>query len=139
MCIRDRRLPVDADSPVGAHPLLGRIAFGENDQPGNLIEVSLTALTSRVMGASRHGITISDRPVFIQLPLLGRGLGRVIAHEIGHWAIGRGHTQDGLMKPSFGVVDLVERTAPAVPAGLMEARVCADRLASPTRGLTERR
>jgi hypothetical protein len=47
---------------------------------------------------------------------VGRGLGRVLAHEIGHWLFGRGHTAHGLMRASIKRRDLVDRTAPPLPA-----------------------
>ena len=49
------------------------------------------------------------------MPLLGRGLGRVVAHEIGHWLMGRGHTKQGLMRRAFGVDDLVASNVPPLP------------------------
>jgi len=33
----------------------------------------------------------------VQEHVVGRALGRVIAHEIGHWVFGPSHTGDGLM------------------------------------------
>jgi hypothetical protein len=119
------RISDAVDSEVRSRALLGRIAFGENGRPGNLIEVSLTVLTSRVMGASQQGVPISNRPAFIQMLLLGRGLGRVVAHEIGHWVLGRGHTRDGLMQASFDISELLERTAPTLPRpATIAARAC---------------
>ena len=35
--------------------------------------------------------SVPDLPRRTQTDLLGRGLGRVIAHEIGHWRMGRAH------------------------------------------------
>jgi hypothetical protein len=105
----------DADSRLRLQPVLGRIAFGESGRPGNLIEVSLRAVTLRAAGASQHGVQISDLPAFLQLSLLGRAVGRVMAHEIGHWSMGHGHTQDGLMQPSFGNRELFDAAAPTLP------------------------
>jgi hypothetical protein len=105
----------DADSRLRAQPLLGRIAFGEDGRPGHLIEVSLAAVTARVANASHHGVQISDLPAFLQLPLLGRAIGRVMAHEIGHWSMGHGHTREGLMQASFGNRELFDATAPPLP------------------------
>lgn len=43
--------------------------------------------------------------------LLGRALGRIVAHEIGHLLLAsRVHAPDGLMKASFGVHDLLSET-----------------------------
>ena len=93
---------------------LGRVPFDKNG-PANLIEVSFSTITSRVMGASVSGRRVSDLPLAWQQPVIGRALGRVIAHEIGHWLRGRGHTTTGLMKAAFRGHDLVESPAPPLP------------------------
>jgi hypothetical protein len=111
-----------------ALPLLGQVPFGE-DGPGNLIEVSFEAITSLVMGSSYLNTPVAKLPDFLQQVLLGRGLGRVLAHELGHWLVGRGHMQEGLMRPTFGDRDLVEWNSPRLPpawtaagAGVLMAR-----------------
>ena len=111
-----------------ALPLLGQVPFGE-DGPGNLIEVSFEAITSLVMGSSYLNKPVAKLPYFLQWLLLGRGLGRVLAHELGHWLVGRGHMQEGLMRPTFGDRDLVEWNSPRLPpawtaagAGVLMAR-----------------
>jgi hypothetical protein len=97
-----------------ALPVLGQVPFGE-DGPGNLIEVSFDAITSLVMGSSYLNKPVAKLPDFLQQVLLGRGLGRVLAHELGHWLVGRGHMQEGLMRPAFGDRDLVEWHSPRLP------------------------
>jgi hypothetical protein len=104
-----------ADSQGCSHPQLGRIRFGEDGRPGNLIEVSFLALSSLVMSGSYLEKPISALPKLAQTNLLGLGLGRVVAHEIGHWLMGRGHTPQGLMRPSFSVHDLIESKVPPLP------------------------
>jgi hypothetical protein len=100
----------DASSP---HPL-GRINF-QAGRPGKLIEVSFQELESVVMPGSFLDRPISALGYGLQKTLLGRGLGRVLAHEIGHWLMGREHTPDGLMKPQFDVWDLIAVDAPRLP------------------------
>ena len=95
-------------------PLLGQVPFGE-DGPGNLIEVSFQAITALVMGGSYLNRPVAKLPDFLQQVLLGRGVGRVVAHEIGHWLAGRGHVRDGLMKPALGSEDLVAWKRPGLP------------------------
>lgn len=113
---RLRRPPTIGVSPAKgpALPLLGQVPFGEGG-PGNLIEVSFEAITSLVMSGSYMDNPIAKLPDFLQQFLVGRGLGRVVAHEIGHWLVGRGHMQEGLMRPAFGDRDLVEWNAPRLP------------------------
>jgi hypothetical protein len=102
--------PDAADARVRSNPTLGHLVFDQDDQAGNLIEVSFGALTALVMRGSYMDRPIPELPEIARNQLLGRGLGRVVAHEIGHWVMGRGHT-DGLMKASFGVRDLLESDA----------------------------
>ena len=94
--------------------LLGQVPFGE-DGPGNLIEVSFEAVRSLVMGSWYLNKPVAKFPDLLQQVLLGRGLGRVLAHELGHWLVGHGHRQEGLMRPSFGGRDLVESSSPRLP------------------------
>jgi hypothetical protein len=97
-------------------PPLGQVQLGEDGRPTDFIEVSLEAIRSLVLGGS-----LMDRPV-VQLPhgiqqiLLGQAIGRVVAHEIGHWVAGREHAGHGLMKPAFTAFDLVAPAAPRLPA-----------------------
>jgi hypothetical protein len=99
-----------------AMPVLGQIPFGENG-PAHLIKVFFEAITSLVLTGSYLGKPISTLPDLIQRTRLGRGLGRVVAHEVGHWLVGRGHVQDGLMKRSFDDRDLVQLSVPRLPNG----------------------
>lgn len=111
-----------------AMPLLGQVRFGEDGQPASFIEVSFEAIMGLVMAGSHMDRPVAKLPVFLQGVLLGRGLGRVVAHELGHWLGGRGHVQEGLMKPMFDDRDLVEWDTPRLPrtwtaaAGMLEAR-----------------
>jgi hypothetical protein len=107
---------VDAlNSQARSHAPLGWLVFGEDGRPGNLIEVSFQALTSLVMSGSYFDKPISVLPGLAQVHLLGLGLGRVVAHEIGHWLMGRGHTKEGLMRPAFGVRDVIGSEVPPLP------------------------
>jgi hypothetical protein len=76
--------------------------------------VSFELLTSFVMSGSHLNKPVSAFPNLAP-GLLGRGLGRVLAHEIGHWLMGRGHTRGGLMRPRFNIDDLVGSIVPHLP------------------------
>jgi hypothetical protein len=106
-----RALTLDA---AGSHACAW-LLFDQDGRPGHLIEVSFEKLTSLVMGGSEVGTPIPSLPGRIRMPLLGRGLGRVVAHEIGHWLMGRGHTLEGLMRASFSVRDLLDVDAARLP------------------------
>ena len=78
--------------------------------------MSFEAITSLVMGGVYMSRPITGFPDFLQRMLLGRGLGRVVAHELGHWLVGRGNVRDSLMKPSFDDRDLVQSIGPRLPS-----------------------
>jgi hypothetical protein len=83
--------------------------------PASAIQVSLGEVTSLVMSAEYAGHKVRTLPDYIKGQILGRALGRVIAHEVGHWWFGRDHTRNGLMKPLFTGEDLVTLQAPQLP------------------------
>jgi len=103
---------------------LGRVVFDRDDRPTRLVEVSLTDIVAAVSRADR---TKAYRSMALtRSELIGRALGRVVAHEIGHWLFGRGHAADGLMSAGLRPTDLVSPKRPAVAALWLAAR--ADRL-----------
>jgi hypothetical protein len=107
-------LPAAADGKA-ASPPLGWVMFLEDGQRGHVIEVSFQAIDTLVMAASFQDMPVGIRPRLLQLRLLGRGLGRVVAHEIGHWLMGREHTRDGLMQPRFTPRHLIDEPLPRLP------------------------
>jgi hypothetical protein len=60
-------------------------------------------------------LRVGTLPDHVQAPLLGRAVGRVIAHEVGHWLTGRRHTRDGLMRATFRERDLIDWWSPRAP------------------------
>jgi hypothetical protein len=95
-------------------PALGRLLFDGNGKRG-FIEVSLDAITAVVMRGVYGDKAVPDLPRGVQTYALGRGLGRVIAHEIGHWRMGREHAREGLMKESLRPQDLIDLVAAGLP------------------------
>ena len=89
----------------------------DGDDKRGFIEVSLDAITSVVMRGVYQNRSVADLPRRAQTDLLGRGLGRVIAHEIGHWRMGREHAPLGLMKESLNPEDLIDWVAAPLPRG----------------------
>jgi hypothetical protein len=94
---------------------LGWLTFDAQGRPGSLMEVSLEATTALVQRGMFLDKPMKALPEQAQAAFLGRGLGRVIAHELGHWLMGRGHAELGLMKRSFGTTDLIEPQSPQLP------------------------
>jgi hypothetical protein len=106
-------------------PALGWVLFDADDKRG-VVEVSIDAITALVMEGLLGNKSVLTLPRRTQNNLLGRGLGRVIAHEIGHWRMGRAHMRGGLMKASLSAQDLTDWAAPPLPrpwkAGECEGR-----------------
>jgi hypothetical protein len=109
-----------AVKPESAHgvpdPALGWVLFDGDDNRG-VVEISTDAITAVINEGVLGSKSVPTLPRKTQMDLLGRGLGRVIAHEIGHWLMGRGHTRAGLMKASLNAQDLIEWAAPPLPRG----------------------
>jgi hypothetical protein len=104
------------DLRVGRRHALGRVILVTPDRPSRLIELSLPLVTTSVQGQMVFGRPVRDLPAVSQAVAVGRALGRVLAHEIGHWLFGREHTPNGLMRASIKRRDLVDAIAPALPA-----------------------
>ena len=86
-------------------------------QPTNIIEVSFTAVAGLVMRESFAGRPVTALTQDWRRRLIGRALGRVIAHEIGHWLWGASHARDGLMGAGLSGSALIDQRAPALPRG----------------------
>ena len=104
------------DLRVGRRQALGRVILVTPDRPSQLIELALPAVATSVQGESLFGRPVRGLPAASRNVAVGRALGRVLAHEIGHWLFGRAHTPDGLMRASIKRRDLVDAIAPALPA-----------------------
>jgi hypothetical protein len=80
--------------------------------PGRMIEVSVDAVNAvaSLTGDYRERAL----PPLGNRIVLGRALGRAIAHEIGHWLLGSGHAGHGLMKALLTPMDLVQPFPPVL-------------------------
>ena len=101
-------------SRVVTDAALGWVLFDGDNRRG-FVEVSTEAITAVVMEGVVGNKSVLTLPRQTQKHLLGRGLGRVIAHEIGHWRMGRAHTRGGLMKASLSAQDLTDWAALPLP------------------------
>lgn len=82
-------------------PVVGRIVF-DRDAPGTDIAVSLAGGRYLVARATLGGRPLGDWPRAIAERFLPTVLGRVLAHEIGHFVLGsRAHSRTGLMTARF--------------------------------------
>jgi hypothetical protein len=122
-----------ADLQVRRRQTLGRVIRVSADRPSPLIELAMPAVTASVLRTTLFGRPIAELPESVREATIGRGLGRVLAHEIGHWLFGREHAPDGLMRAAITRRELVDPIAPPLPAAwpslargqLLARRACA--------------
>ena len=110
-----RTPPASGGAAPSVSHALGQVSFAVDGRPGNMIEVSFDAITGLVMAGSQFDRPIPTLPLANRRAVVGRGLGRVVAHELGHWLAGRGHAQFGVMKAAFDSRDLVQSIMPLLP------------------------
>jgi hypothetical protein len=82
---------------------LGAVLFLEGrDVAENTVALAVEATRRTVDDARWVNGRVADWPPSLREELLGRALGRVLAHEIGHYLlVWRAHTPDGLMRAAF--------------------------------------
>jgi len=88
---------------------LGAIEFDADGMPGHVVTVFVDRVLAQVAHAHVSGYRVDDWPPALRNLVIGRAIGRVLAHEIGHFVLRtRGHAQWGLMRASHAGDDLVE-------------------------------
>jgi hypothetical protein len=112
-----RAPPAPGETEPSASHALGRVSFGTDGRPAPLIEVSIDAISGLVLAGSQFDRPIQRLPLANRRALVGRGLGRVVAHELGHWIAGRAHAPSGVMRAGYQTRDLVESIRPLLPSG----------------------
>jgi hypothetical protein len=84
--------------PPGWRVALGAITFSADGAPAPLITVFVTDIERFVAGARFGGARPGEWPRRLRDDVLGRALGRVLAHEIGHYVLrSPRHASGGLM------------------------------------------
>jgi hypothetical protein len=97
LTVRTGRSPIP--HPLGTPAALGAITFADDGTPYSIVTVFFDLLL-RSLGLARIGDAGEDRwPAELRQRIVGRALGRVIAHEIGHYLLAsRTHSSYGLMR-----------------------------------------
>jgi hypothetical protein len=91
-----------AGRPASDGERLGTIWFAEDGTPAESIAISLGAVSARVLGSRVGGRSITSWPAALADAAIGRALGRVLAHEIGHYLLASpAHSKTGLMREGF--------------------------------------
>jgi hypothetical protein len=86
---------------------LGWIVFDEPAKPKP--EIYLSHANALAMLEQARGVVgvMAEMPITQRETLLGRGLGRALAHELGHYLLAsQAHTRVGLMKAVLSAVEL---------------------------------
>lgn len=98
---------LDRPQQSAAHAALAWIWFDTPARAGTEIRVSVDAARRLVSGVRVGGRSVAAWPALGET-LLGRALGRSVAHEVGHYLLASSrHTDDGLMRPIFVPDDLL--------------------------------
>jgi hypothetical protein len=97
-----------ADYPRVAGDVLASISFSD-DSPRPTIVMYPTSIATLVSTTTLLGRNASEWSIDFQELILGRVLGRALAHEIGHFLLrSRQHSEAGLMRAHPPVSDLVD-------------------------------
>jgi hypothetical protein len=103
--LRILRTPVPAE---GADRTLGWVTLGAGGRSAPLLFVSLLAVTETVMGTEAFDRPVKTLTRVLQQRLIAQAIGRVTAHELGHYLLQNARHQDrGLMRPRYIAAELV--------------------------------
>ena len=88
---------------------LGAVVFVDGSTtPENTLMLSVDTVVQSLDSVKWQNRRLADLPGNSRDHLIGRALGRVLAHEIGHYLLAsRFHAQDGLMRPEFRADQLI--------------------------------
>ena len=100
---------VSVKRKIGENPVLAWTSVTQAGRPTPALFVSVPAVTEFLSNADIKGRPFTQRPQALQTQLLGQAVGRVVAHELGHYLLQRaGHVREGLMRPQYSTRDLIE-------------------------------
>jgi hypothetical protein len=81
---------------------LGSIWFHDGGMPGRTITMDADAIAARVLEGEAGGRRLDTWPPALAALMTARALGRVLAHEMGHYLLAfPAHSRAGLMRTSF--------------------------------------
>jgi hypothetical protein len=99
--------PSTQSRPATPQGPLGAIDFAADGTPGRVLTVFFDLLMRFVSRASLMAVTEDRWPQSMRDLVVGRAMGRVVAHEIGHYLFdARQHTPMGLMRAEHRADDL---------------------------------
>jgi hypothetical protein len=93
----------------GSEPALAWVVGTKTGRTLPLLFVSLPAVMQAVMGADALGRSVAKLTRDLRDRLVARAIGRVAAHELGHYLLQTaGHRDRGLMRANYSSGELVE-------------------------------
>lgn len=88
--------------------ILAWVAAAGTGRTAPLLFVSMPAVTETVRGAEAFALPVSRLTPALRDRLIAQALGRVTAHELGHYLLqNAGHQTRGLMRPRYSANELV--------------------------------
>jgi hypothetical protein len=97
-------LPVKDD----AQRTLGWVTAGANGRSAPLLLISLPAVTEAVLATEAFDMPVKRLPRGLRDRLIAQAIGRVAAHELGHYLLQQaGHHDRGLMRRRYVAAELV--------------------------------
>jgi hypothetical protein len=89
-------------------PILAWASLAPDGRPEPALFVSVPGVLELLSNTEIKGRPFTQRPLALRQQLIGQVIGRVVAHELGHYLLqSAGHTHNGLMRPRYSADDLV--------------------------------
>jgi hypothetical protein len=101
------RMVPDKSTKDGRH-ILGWVVPPADVQGIPTVFISLTAVQALLTTARVKGKLLMQYPTVLRNRLTGQAIGRVLAHELGHYLLrNQDHARSGLMRPVYTTTDLL--------------------------------
>ena len=101
-------------TPTGEHGGLGAIRFRDDGAPEPIVRLYYHAIVALAHGATAMGLESRWWPLSLRNEVVGRTLGRTLAHEIGHFLMrSPHHAKSGLMRARQKAQSLADRSVKA--------------------------
>jgi len=102
--------------------VLGEVAFRPDGMPEPRVSLFLNALLTLIADTRALSLAAWQSPRALYDLIVGRAVGRVLAHEIGHYILAtRAHGTAGLMRSSHGSDELVAPSRAGFKLSALEA------------------
>lgn len=101
------RIEPETSKQINGRTVLAWVNLDEQRRPGPIF-VSLPGLSKLLSRGDFHGRPVADQTRNVIRELTAQSVGRVIAHELGHYLLRSSlHSALGLMRPRYSAADLI--------------------------------